>query len=243
VGNFTQSTFLPSPDTSTLTSTPYFTTAASATMDGEVVVWDIPPFDSNHVSDWGVKAVKSLQLHQGPIRVLTASSNHIVTGGEEGFVRFYDLQFRILAWFEDLGAGPVAMLSFSRVPPDPYDSSEFKDAEFITATREGVVVCIQPSSWEDTNPEKQKGKVIMQFHDGSVFGIATHPSKSLFATTGHSGLLQLWDYDIQSLVASRRFDKLMGHRVVFDPKGKYIGTPLPPIHLTFFFLCVWFFLF
>ena len=92
-----------------------------------MVVWDVPAFDASVAGvDWGVKAIKALQLHQGPISVLTCSSDHIVTGGAEGFVRFFDSQFRILAWFEDLGAGAITSLSFSRVPPDPYDPSEFK---------------------------------------------------------------------------------------------------------------------
>ena len=74
---------------------------------------------------------------------------------------------------------------------------------------------------------------MLQFHDGNVFGVAAHPAQALFATTGHFGQLQLWDYDAQALRASRRFDKLMGHRLAFDPLGQFIGTssllssPLP----------------
>lgn len=104
VGNFTQSTFLPPFDPSPTPSSNYTSyTAASATQEGDVVVWDVPPFTED--IDWGIRGIKALQLHQGPIKVLTATSDHIVTGGEEGFVRFFDPQFRILAWFEDLAAG------------------------------------------------------------------------------------------------------------------------------------------
>lgn len=104
VGNFTQSTFLPPFNPSPTPSSNYASyTAASATLDGDVVVWDVPPFTEG--VDWGIKGIKALQLHQGPIRVLTATPDHIVTGGDEGFVRFFDPQFRILAWFEDLAAG------------------------------------------------------------------------------------------------------------------------------------------
>lgn len=119
--------------------------------------------------------------------------------------------------------GSISAISFSRVPPDPYDPAEFKDSDFVVATRAGLVIHVQPSSWEDPNAEMRRGRVLLQFHDGSVFGIATHPSKSLFVTTGHTGLLQLWDYETQMLMATRRFDKLMGHRVAFSPDGEHIG--------------------
>jgi hypothetical protein len=69
---------------------------------------------------------------------------------------------------------------------------------------------------------------MLQFHDGGVYGVAAHPAQAFFATAGHSGLVQLWDYDAQALRASRRFDKLMGHRLAFDPTGEFIGIPSPP---------------
>lgn len=210
VGSFTQSTFLLGQST-----------AASATMDGDIIVWDVPPFVPN--TPWGVKAIKALQLHQGPIRVLASTPDHVATGGDEGFVRFFDHQFRIVAWFEDLNAGPIASLSFARVPPDPYDPSEFKDADFIIATRTGSIIHIQPSSWEDSDISKRCGRLVLQFHDGGVHGIATHPSKTLFATAGHTGLVQVWDYETRTIVNSRRFEKLMAHRIAFDPAGHFLG--------------------
>jgi hypothetical protein len=39
--------------------------------------------------------------------------DYVVSGGQDGFIRFYDPLLRIVAWFEDLSAGPIRGLSFS----------------------------------------------------------------------------------------------------------------------------------
>jgi hypothetical protein len=50
--------------------------------------------------------IKSIQLCQGRITHLSSvKGRYICVAGEDGAVRFYDLQFRIEGWFEDLNAG------------------------------------------------------------------------------------------------------------------------------------------
>ena len=53
------------------------------------------------------KAVKMLTMGKGGINYVKALDEYLVFGGDDGAVRFYDYQFRIIAWFEDLDAGPV----------------------------------------------------------------------------------------------------------------------------------------
>lgn len=59
--------------------------ALTSTQDGDVVVWEAGP---RLDSCWS--AIKVLRLHHGPIRVLTTCGSHVVTGGDDGLVRFYD---------------------------------------------------------------------------------------------------------------------------------------------------------
>lgn len=68
----------------------------------------------------------------------------IPTGGADGYVRFYDCLLRLVAWFEDLAAGPVASLSFS--PPafegaivPPQSLGQFVAPDFVVGTTEGKV--------------------------------------------------------------------------------------------------------
>ena len=55
----------------------------------------------------------------------------VVVGGADGAVRFYDYQFRVQAWFEDLSAGPVKSISFALQQQD----------ELITDDDEGFKFC------------------------------------------------------------------------------------------------------
>ncbi len=58
-------------------------------------------------------------------------------------MRFYDSLLRLVAWFEDLAAGPVASLSFS--PPAfegaivAHDLGQFVAPDFVVGTTEGKV--------------------------------------------------------------------------------------------------------
>lgn len=121
-------------------------------------------------------------------------------------------------------SGPISAISFSRVPPDPYDTSEFKDSEFVVGTRSGVVINIQPTSWEHPDSAMRRGQPVLQAHCSSVYGVACHPSLPLLVTAGHSGDVHIWQYETQFLMVSRRFDKLMAHRVAFSPDGEHIGN-------------------
>ena len=60
--------------------------------------------------------------------------------------------------------------------------------------------------------------------DAPVHGLAAHPLLTRFACSGHSGLLQLWDYSEQRLLLMRMFDKLLGHCLAFSPNGKLLAA-------------------
>lgn len=51
------------------------------------------------------RAIKLMRIHSSPITLLSTVGDFIVSGGEDGYVRFFDPLLRIVAWFEDLGAG------------------------------------------------------------------------------------------------------------------------------------------
>lgn len=54
------------------------------------------------------RAIKLMRIHNAPITLLSTVGDFIVSGGEDGYVRFFDPLLRIVAWFEDLGAGGCA---------------------------------------------------------------------------------------------------------------------------------------
>ena len=61
---------------------------------------------------------------KGAINYLDVVANqYVVTGGADGAVRFLDLQFRVVGWFEDLDAGEVTSVSFAKSPPAKFHPS------------------------------------------------------------------------------------------------------------------------
>ena len=54
--------------------------------------------------------VKVIRLsNEGAIRYVNVIDNMVVAGSDDGAVRFYDFQMRLLSWFEDINAGPVSL--------------------------------------------------------------------------------------------------------------------------------------
>lgn len=70
------------------------------------------------------------------ISVLKIEDRFLVVGSSNGSIRFYDDQYRIEAWFEDVDLGAIHTISFSDVQEDyddPQDSraSHEKDKVFV----------------------------------------------------------------------------------------------------------------
>ncbi|KAJ3328660.1 Cilia- and flagella-associated protein 251, partial [Blyttiomyces sp. JEL0837] len=69
--------------------------SVTATTDGDVVVWTNRSLNnlSIELTDGKRAAVKFMKLHNGAINVVTTVyKKYIVTGGEDGFVKIFDLQ-------------------------------------------------------------------------------------------------------------------------------------------------------
>ena len=89
--------------------------AVTATGDGDLIVWNNRSL--NNMSEKlpkGVKAAtKFVRLHHSRIIFVNSlNGKYLVTGGEDGQVKVYDLQFRLVSWFDKLAAGPITSVSF-----------------------------------------------------------------------------------------------------------------------------------
>lgn len=133
---------------------------------------------------------------------------------------------RVAAWFEELDAGPVTSVSFAYDPAvpaaPPTGKGELRCPDFVVGTRNSLVVACTSSMFDELSPEGRRGSLLVQGQDGAVHCLAAHPHLPRFASTGHSGLLQLWDYDEKRLLLLRMFDSLYGQCVAFSPDGKLL---------------------
>lgn len=116
IGIFTSSTFLVGGK------------AVTGTVDGDVVVWDSV--------DGQRSATKLIRLGEGALTVVTiVRDQFLCLAGEDGAVRFYDMHFRLEAWFEDMEAGAITSVSFARDDPSSGARLDFTTPNFVVGTR------------------------------------------------------------------------------------------------------------
>ncbi|TYZ69452.1 hypothetical protein PybrP1_002746 [[Pythium] brassicae (nom. inval.)] len=262
VGDFTMSIFVPDSKQ-----------ALTGTEDGDLVLWDAVHGDDEdelnssmllHATGGGGarssqsrfpdrKAVKIVRLTGGAeqlqqkkvaLSFLADMDGYLVLGSSDGAVRFYDFDFRLVAWFEDMNAGPVTSVSFA-LPTVAIESNRdaqqqqlqqggrraqalgdneerFEVPEFVVGTSSAFIVGMTSELFAEYEPDKRRGTLLMQGIHDAIHGLAAHPLYTQLALSSYSGVLQLWDYSSKRLVMMRKFDpeKLRPQCLAFAPDGK-----------------------
>lgn len=223
IGDYTQTIFLPES-----------TQAATGTVDGDVVIWDLSLIVDGLSRPDERRAVKIIKLCPVSLNVLQVHEKaRVVIGAADGAVRFYDYQFRVQAWFEDLSAGSVKSISFEKTNDDGDDfdipggsgagsEEDFKCPNFLVSTGSALVVLAESRLFYELSPEARHGRLVLQGLDSAVHGLCCHPHLPLVAVCGYSGFVHLWNYNTRSIHLVRTFDKLIPHILQFSPDGKLL---------------------
>lgn len=220
IGNFTQSVFVPGTSM-----------ACSATVDGDVLLWDSVRSDKM-TKPTDKSLTKVVRVHSGGITYLGFVGEYIVTGGVEGFVRFLDHQLRITAWFEELNGGPIISVSFDKDMNDGkkldgtevFSGDDFRSPDFVVSTANAMIIDVAAASFSSGDPEFQRGKLLVQGQDQPIMAVAAHPSLPRLAIAGYSGNLHLWEYSTRKVLLLSIFRNLLVHCLAFDPKAMYLGV-------------------
>ena len=179
-------------------------------------------------------------MHNSAINFLTTVGPYIVTGGVEGFVRFFDHQLRIVAWFEELNGGPVISISFDRFSlhqkkaktvteldedePQSFSGDEFEAPDFVVSTANAMVIDVPSASFATSDQEYQRGRLLVQGQDQPIMCLAAHPVLPRLAIAGYSGNLHLWEYSTKKVLLLSIFKNLLAHCMAFDPKAQYLAV-------------------
>ncbi len=158
VGDFTYSTFIPGT-----------TLAATGTVDGEMVFWQDNPAETNTdiASELRKIALKVVKLHtNAAINIITTVNQYIVTGGDDGYVKFFDHKLRLEAWFEEFNEGPIVSISFDRIEKldeaelyakkegkDKKSSEAFESPDFIVGTSAAAVLRVHSAAYIEYDAE------------------------------------------------------------------------------------------
>ena len=185
--------------------------AVTGTTAGEIYVWDRTLIVEGIGNNQEKRLIKVVQFNtlggpQGYISIntlLTVDNQYLVVGNSDGSIRFYDYQFKVKAWFEDLNLATVKSISFSKKTPieanvfsDPHDQNteSFSCSDFIVADSSAFVVQLQSTIFEEIDKSKKKGVNLMHGIKSSISAIAVHPTESILAIASSEGFILLWDY-------------------------------------------------
>jgi WD40 repeat protein len=230
VGAFTQSLFVPDS-----------AQALTGTEDGDLVLWDAVQSDNGAETPAGSfperKAIKIVRLAGGAepqrkvaLTVIVDMDGYLVIGSSDGAVRFYDFDFRLVAWFEDMNAGPITSVSFA-LPAnadsdnnlgDDGDNESFHVPDFIVSSASAFIVGMSAALFAEHEADRRRGTLLMQGINDSIHGLAAHPRLAQLALSSYSGVVQLWDYSAKRLIMVRRFEseKLRPQCLTFARDGR-----------------------
>nr|CDS33421.2 hypothetical transcript [Hymenolepis microstoma] len=227
-GKFVMSAYIPNTDM-----------AITVTSRGFAVVWEKCRYsdkNSQH-SPYFRTAMKLIPLHRSGITNLTITTCApagvaIVTGDEEGNVRFFDSSFKLLHWYHDLKYGPVLSISFAEsgrlesgvndecVDEKALDGLDSKMSisieDFIISTSNAIVVSLQT--------EGKNVKLLERDQSSTINSLATHPSRDLVTTVGHSGMIKTWNYKWLVPVRTRMIEDQQLNACAFDPLGVFLAV-------------------
>eukprot|EP01084_Bolivina_argentea_P140247 246615_1 len=66
--------------------------------------------------------------------------------------------------------------------------------------------------------KEEDATVVVDGHDGQIWGLCTHPEESLFATGGYDNAIKIWDAKTMSCIKTHEFELEQG-----DKKGHQIS--------------------
>jgi len=130
--------------------------ALSATECGSIILWDNCELMnlSKKLDDGNKSAIKIMKLHNGPINVIDIiNDKYFITGGEDGFIRIYDFQYRLYIWLEKINGGPVLSISFNKNRPGPSIVNSLNIPDFMILTKHAKILHI--FNGEDDNTKKK----------------------------------------------------------------------------------------
>nr|CAH8857556.1 unnamed protein product [Trichobilharzia regenti] len=214
--------------------------AITATSTGLLVVWeaDREPVKGDNSETPYKRATKVIPLHDKAITFLTITTCYpagkcIVTGDSSGQVKFFDCNFMLLFWYQDIKCGPINSVSFATTSLFDDFTTFIKQKDYPTcATIDGEAFVVENFIVNTSNAvmisvtvEGGFKKLLLRDHDSDVNGISAHPILNHVAACSHSGNLKIYDYETKLLIKLKSFGSDNSiETCAYDKSGQYIAV-------------------
>ena len=183
-------------------------------------MWDISLIMEDYSQPEERRCIKTVNLMNNPnkidqmkkvtqntaINVLKIEGRFLVIGSSNGSVRFYDDQYRIEAWFEDIDLGSIHTISFSNLQEDRdgddsrisgEKNKEFKRFvcnDFIVVDDNARVSLLKSQQFEKIDKEEKKGVVLLESIVAPIVCSAIRPYSNTLTISCENSVLYEWNF-------------------------------------------------
>ncbi len=102
------------------------------------------------------KKSDSTKSKEASIKILKIEGNYLVIGSSNGSIRFYDFQYRIIAWFEEIDVGSITNISFANQPiyedsvkKEEDNDTVFQCPDFIVVDEDAKITLLESKLFEE----------------------------------------------------------------------------------------------
>jgi WD40 repeat protein len=168
------------------------------------------------------KPGKTISLHKSAINTIEIHNDYIVTGGNDGHIKFFNFKFRLQAYFEEIRNGPINSISFANTT-NTLEKWQFSCRPFIIATKNAAILKITDQVYNDITGAHSP-EVLMRNHTGSVKAIAVNPNDGRIVTGSDTGELIQWDIVTHSAINRVVLEKLQVSALRYDPCEDFLAV-------------------
>jgi WD40 repeat protein len=165
----------------------------TGTNTGEIYQWKENKLEAVHAA------------HKGPVFTLHTSSDGIASGGKDG---------KIILWTVP-GLKQVKTVDVNKIQTEASIRSVcWASSKILLGTRDGDVM--------EANQNGEVKYVIGGHGMGELWGLATHPSKSVFVTVSDDKALYIWDIPSKKMLTVHPL-KREARSVAYSPDGQHLA--------------------
>ena len=197
------------------------------------------------------KSETALKKGTAAIKILKIQGPYLVVGASNGSIRFYDFQYRIISWFEDIDVADITSISFANDPlgdrsesmrmaatgldKEDKENEPFDCPEFIVVDYEAKITILKGNLFEEIDKDNKKGTLLLKSIVSPIICIAVRPNSNTLALACENGSIYEWDFHEKpnSLQHLRTFEPLKEKEkepsetpscIDYSPDGKYLAV-------------------